>query len=452
MSSMSQIGYSGVNAAQIAMNTTANNIANLNTPGYSRLIAGFGSLAGQGQLAGGGVEVTGIRRMTSDFNNQQLWRAGAQAGYHATGGQYLGALEKLMGGEGSSISVGLDNFFAALSEATVSPESTALRQQVISETRNLTQRFNGLNRNIASQLSDLRQQRSSMTAEVNGLAANLAQVNQRIVEAQASGQDTSALRDHRENLVGELAQFAELRVNETADGALTISFGNGQPLVAGGSAATLSISTASDGTQELALTFAGTRFPLSQSQLGSGLGALHEVEQQQLLPTQQALREMAEQMASAINATLASGFDLNGNPGQALLTFDPTSGLLALTDLKPDELAFSDTAGEVGNNAVLLALIELKNQRITVGGQSVVLNDAYAGLLGEVASASRQNQEDLKTSVAVFEHAMGQRDSLSAVSENEEGINLMTYQKAFQTNMQVINTANQLFDSVLAAF
>ena len=116
MSSMSQIGYSGVNAAQIAMNTTANNIANLNTPGYSRLIAGFGSLAGQGQLAGGGVEVTGIRRMTSDFNNQQLWRAGAQAGYHATGGQYLGALEKLMGGEGSSISVGLDNFFAALSE------------------------------------------------------------------------------------------------------------------------------------------------------------------------------------------------------------------------------------------------------------------------------------------------------------------------------------------------
>lgn len=452
MSSMSQIGYSGVNAAQIAMNTTANNIANLNTPGYSRLIAGFGSLAGQGQLAGGGVEVTGIRRMTSDFNNQQLWRAGAQAGHHATGGQYLGALEKLMGGEGSSISVGLDKFFAALSEATVSPESTALRQQVISETRNLTQRFNGLNRNIANQLSDLRQQRSSMTAEVNGLAANLAQVNQRIVDAQASGQDTSALRDHRENLVGELAQFAELRVNETADGAFTISFGNGQPLVAGGSAATLAISTASDGTQELALTFAGTRFPLPQAQLGSGLGALHEVEQQQLLPTREALREMAEQMAGAINATLASGFDLNGNPGQALLTFNPISGLLELTDLKPDELAFSDTAGESGNNKVLLALIELKNQRITVGGNSVVLNDAYAGLLGEVASASRQNREDLETSVAVFQHALGQRDGLSAVSENEEGINLMTYQKAFQANMQVINTANQLFDSVLAAF
>ncbi|WPP00081.1 flagellar hook-associated protein FlgK [Pseudomonas sp. HR96] len=452
MSIMSQIGFSGVNAAQIAMNTTAQNLANLNTPGFSRLTTAFTSVGGQGGRIGGGVEVSGIRRMTSDFNNQQLWRAGSQASYHNGAGQYLGGLEKLMAGEGSSISVGLDKFFAALSEASTTPENIALRQQIISEARNLTQRFNGLNRNISDQLGDLRQQRSSMTSEVNGVAANIAVLNRRIADAQATGQDSSALRDQRETLVAELGQFAELRVRENPSGALDISFANGQPLVAGNTAATLQVTTLADGAQQLSLSFAGTAFPLQQERLGGSLGALHRMETEQLLPTRAALREMAGEMAAAINATLATGFDLDGNPGQALLSFNPANGQLELTDLRPEQLAFSSVAGEHGNNEVLLALLELKNREISIGGRPVMLNDAYAGLLGNVASASRQNLEDFKTAMGVLEHAQNQRDSLSAVSENEEAINLMTFQRTYQANMKVIETANQLFDSMLAAF
>lgn len=452
MSTMSQIGFSGINASQIAMNTTAQNLANLNTPGFSRLVASMGSLGGQGGRVGGGVEVTGIRRMTSDFNNQQLWRAGAQASYHAGADQYLGALEKLMAGEGSSIGVGLDNFFAALSEATASPEAIALRQQIISETRNLTQRFNGLNRNINNQLDDLRQQRTNMTTEVNGMASNIAKLNQRIVDAEAAGQDASALRDHRETLIGEIGQYVDVRVHENADGAMTLSFASGQPLVAGNTAASLAVTIGPNGEQAMTLNFAGSNFPLQQDRLGSGLGALYSVEHNQLLPTREALREMAEAVASAVNSTLATGFDLNGDPGKPLLAFNPVSGMLELTDIKPDELAFSAVAGEVGNNEVLLALLELKSLDISVGGNTVTLNGAYAGLLGEVASASRENQEDFKTAIDILKHTQNMRDTLSAVSENEEAINLMTYQQAYQANMKVIDTANQLFDSVLGAF
>ncbi len=163
---------------------------------------------------------------------------------------------------------------------------------------------------------------------------------------------------------------------------------------------------------------------------------------------------MASQLAQMVNDVLATGFDLDGNPGQPLFVYDPasTTALLRIEPLTAEQLAFSSTAGETGNNEVLLDLLGLKNQTITLNGSQVTLNDAYAGLLGQVASDSRQNQADLKSATAVTQQAQAQRDSVSAVSLDEEAVNLMTYQQAYQANMKVISTANQLFDDMLSAF
>ncbi|SEM62832.1 flagellar hook-associated protein 1 FlgK [Pseudomonas sp. ok272] len=455
MSILNQIAYSGVRAAQIAISTTGQNIANVNTPGFSRLNTVLGSLSGQGGLSiGGGVEVTSIRRLSNDFQNQQLWRATTEQNYYNNSQQYLTSLEGLMAGEGSSISVGLDRFFAAISEASASPSSIALRQQIISESKNLSQRFNGLNSNIDAQINALHEQRSAMVTEVNGLTANIALLNQKIVEAQSVGGDTSALRDHREGLVTSLSQYASLRINEVPDGSLSVALANGQPLVAGTTAGQLQVTKTVTGEQEMALAFAGTSFPLKQDGFGGAFGGLYEVEYNNLRPSQDALHDMASELAKMINDTLATGFDLAGNPGRALFTYNAssTSGMLTVTDLAPEDLAFSSAAGETGNNEVLLALLQLKGQTINVGGSRVTLNDAYAGLLGQVASASRQNQADLKSASAVTQQAQSQRDSVSAVSLDEEAVNLMTYQQAYQANMKVISTANQLFDEMLASF
>ena len=142
MSILGQIGYSGVRASQIALSATGQNIANVNTPGFSRLRPDLQSLGGQTSVSmGGGVQVGSIRRLSNDFQNQQLWRAGTDQNYFNTSQQYLTALEGLIDSEGSSVSVGLDNFFAALSEASSTPESIALRQQIIGESKQLAQRF-----------------------------------------------------------------------------------------------------------------------------------------------------------------------------------------------------------------------------------------------------------------------------------------------------------------------
>ncbi|HAB63898.1 MAG TPA: flagellar hook-associated protein FlgK, partial [Pseudomonas sp.] len=100
----------------------------------------------------------------------------------------------------------------------------------------------------------------------------------------------------------------------------------------------------------------------------------------------------------------------------------------------------------------LLTMLELKSSGVTVAGNTVPLNDAYAGLVGRVASTSRQNQADLRAATTVAEQAQAQRDSVSAVNLDEEAVNLMAYEQAYQANMKVISTSNDLFNAVLAMF
>ena len=455
MSILGQIGYSGVRASQIALSATGQNIANVNTPGFSRLAPDLHSLGGQTSVSiGGGVQVSSIRRLSNDFQNQQLWRASTDKNYFNTSQQYLTALEGLIDSEGSSVSVGLDNFFAALSEASSTPESIALRQQIIGESKQLAQRFNGLNSNIGTQLNALQGQRVAMTSEINGLSGNIAELNAQIREMESSGRDTATLRDYRDNLVKDLSQYAGIRVQEAADGTLNVSLANGQPLVAGATAGQLKVNTNLAGEQEMTLVFAKTTFPLNQQGIGGSLGGLYDMEYGALRPAQQDLHDMASAVATMVNNTLAAGFDLNGNPGQPLFSYNAgsTSGMLAVNPLGASELAFSGTAGEVGNNKTLLAMLELKSAGVQVAGNTVPLNDAYAGLVGRVASASRQNQADLRAATTVAEQAQAQRDSVSAVNLDEEAVNLMAYEQAYQANMKVISTSNDLFNAVLAMF
>lgn len=465
MSILSQIGYSGVRASQIALTATGQNIANVNTPGFSRLAPEQHALGGQTPTGiGGGVQVTSIRRLASDFQNQQLWRATTEKQYYGTTQQYLGALEGLVDSEGSSISVGLDNFYAALSEASSTPESIALRQQILGEAKQLAQRFNGLNGNIGIQLEALEGQRVSMVEEINGLASNIADLNQQILEMESSGRDTATLHDYRDNLVKDLSQFVGIRVQSAADGSLTVALANGQPLVAGSTAGTLKVGENLAGEQQLSLVFAKTSFPLVQDGLGGSLGGLYDMEYGALRPAQADLHDMAGALAQRVNDTLATGYDLDGNPGQPLFSYDAssTSALLTVNDLSTRELAFSaqapglDANGQpvpvVGDNQVLLALLETKAAKINVAGELVPLNDAYAGLVGRVASASRQNQADLAATTVVAKQAQAQRDSVSAVNLDEEAVNLMAYQQAYQANMKVIGTSNELFNAVLAMF
>lgn len=451
------IAYSGAQAAQAQLNTTAMNTANAYTKGYSRQrveLSAISSMSGSVMSAGDGVSVTSIRRISDQYLVNQLWQANSNNGYFSVAQQYFSGLESVLGGESTNIGTGMDKFFATLNEATTQPDSRALRQKIINEANALATRFNNINNVMSSQKTAIQNQRVATVNSMNTLSGNIANLNKRISELESSGANTGVLRDERDEMVKQLSELADIRVSEAADGSFTVAFKNGQPLVSGQTAATLEIKNQANGDQSLDLTFAGTVFGVDMA-TGGQLGSLYDYESGQLKKMQETVQGMAEGLANAFNEQLAKGFDLNNQTGKPLFVFDPTNpnGILQVTDISADELALSSEMDEPGNGGNLQSLIDIKGLELSIpylGNMS--LNDASAAIISDVGIASRQNQVEAKAAATVLHEVQLQRDSVSGVNPDEEAVNLLMFTQAYQSNLKVISTGDQLFSAVLSMF
>ncbi|NUW74140.1 flagellar hook-associated protein FlgK [Vibrio mediterranei] len=452
------IALSGMNANRVALDVTAQNVANINTPGYSRQQAVMASLAGgkyDKTNPGMGVEVTSIRRVTDQYLVKQTWSTASAANYASGYTSAMSQLENMLGADGFSLSAGLDSLFAALNDATTKPESTPLRQQVINESEALARRFNTLTESLHNQHKDVHDQRNAAISHANSLMSNIAEVNKQIVEMQGTGGNPAQLMDTRDALVGELSKVMEVKTTDQADGSIQVSLASGQPLVMGSDASVIkAIPDPSDPyLADIHIEFGNQTFA-AKGDLGGKLGSLHDYQVDVLKPYQVAIDDMARSLADEVNAVLAAGQDLNGNAGKALFSYDPANpaASLTITDIKSDELAFSSD-GNPGNSDNLKDLIAISNKPVTITGfGSLSLNDAFTAMVGETAIKARQADSDYQAKQSMFEQSVAARDNVSAVNSDEEAANLMTFANAHNANMKVISTANQLFDSVLQLF
>ena len=444
---------SGSNAAQAALGAASQNIANLQTPGYTRqgvLLTSLGS--GEGvRSAGSGVEIGALMRFSDAYKNQQMWRAASDQGARAQTQPYLTQLERIMGDDGSSISKGIDGFFTALNATAVDPTSTPLRQQIITSADAMAQNFNSIANVMSNQLLSLNQQRAAIVPQANTALQNIASLNQRISTSVAAGTNVSAMIDARDQLIDGLAAQMGIDVLDQPDGSRNIALKSGQPLVIGSLAATLSSNMTSTGDQTLTLDFAKSSYNLDPVAIGGQMGGLGDFEQNTLKPLQQSLQDMATQLTSKVNTQLALGTTMApppGNNGTALLVY--ANGKLGITpgfNAKDLALSLTGAAGDSGN---LQKLIDIKNQPISVSWVgNVLMSDADTQLVGKLGIYSQQNQALLKTSNTVRAQAVDDWKSTSGVNKDEEAMNLVEFQNMYQANMKVISVANTLFDATL---
>lgn len=438
--SMLNIGFSGLNAAQIALNVTAQNIANVNTIGYSRQEAMMGSLSGFGRLDNGmGVEVTGVRRITDDYLVSQHWRSRSSTGASYSFHQYINTTEQLLGSESMNIAKGLDSFFASLSAALDSPETSAQRSQIVSSAGALANRFGQLNESMLTQEKQIDDQLNSTVSQVNSYLKQVAELNTQISEQASKGVNTSVLEDSREQIVRELSTFMEVRVNRQSDGSFSLSLPQGQPLVLAGSSSTLSLAGDS-----LSLSFGPQSFDVPKLHGGSLAGVL-EYRTTVLRPLRDELNQIAKKLADDFNAKQIGGVDLHGNPGKSLFTYDPLnpSGTLKIADgFTGDDLAFAKAGGGSGDNRNLQELLTIKDSQY----------DAYSALLGRMAVQSGQAKATMEADANMEKQLATKLSSVSGVNTDEEGVKIMAYTKAYQANAKVISTSDQLFNSILNMF
>ncbi|HFK4760455.1 TPA: flagellar hook-associated protein FlgK [Citrobacter farmeri] len=452
---MITIGYSGANTAQVELNVTAQNTANAMTDGYTRqvaVISSIGASSGSMNSAGNGVQVDSIRRVSNQYQVNQVWYAASDNGYYSTQQEYLTQLETVLSDENSSLSAGFDNFFAALNEATTSPDDSALRQQVISEAGALSLRINNTLSYIDSQSGEIASQEQAMVEQVNTLTSGIASYNQQIADAEANGDNASALYDARDQMVEQLSGIMDVQVSIDDKGNYNVTLQNGQPLVSGQQSSTIALETNADGSQSMSLTFAGTTSSMT-SDTGGSLGALFDYQNQVLSPLSDSINSMASQFADAVNTQLAQGYDLNGNPGEPLFIYDANDANGPLTvnpDLSADELAFSSSPDESGNSDNLQALIAISSEPLEIDNfGTVTVGEACSTIISDIGIYSQQNQTEAQAASTVYAEAQNQQSNISGVSMDEEAVNLITYQQIYEANLKVISTGAEIFDSVL---
>ena len=453
---------SGALASQLALSATSQNIANLQTKGYTRQAALLSSVGADssGKAVGNGVQVSSLIRFSDGYKSQQMWRAASEAGYYSQTQPDLTQLERVMGDESASLSVAVDGFFASLNAvAGDSATSTPLRQQVLTSANLLAQRFNSQNNIYNAQQTSVSQQRSAVVDSANSNIGKIAALNARISQGNAVGAPVSSLIDARDLAIDELAGQVALEVSEQPGGVRDISLKTGQALVIGNVAGKLS-SKGGVGGQSFELEFASTTFGLDAARLGGMLGGLSAYERDTLKPMQQAVKQMANDLSFRINQQLKAGYTIDGRTGADvtdLFVFDATgTNMLSVADgLKPGDLAFAaeNNPGDSGNLGILVGI---NGEKITFTDPdplnlgTVMFSDIDAQLVGKLGVLSQQNQASLGTARTMRTHAEEDWLSTSGVNQDEEAINLVEYQNMYQANMKVMSVANSLFDATLA--
>ncbi len=230
---------SSLNAQQAVIANTANNIANVNTPGYARrtleLQARGSSASGAGVNLGNGVDIGALARQTNGFLDRLARIAGGEAQRYAVEDEFLSRAESLFALDGSTntISSAYNQFFDALDDLSLNPASIELRANMMERAQDLVTSISNTYNDLASLQAEADQRIAVELNTINSITTQLADLNGQIKTREATGNVAAGERDQRDQLLSKLAEKMSFDITEVSDGTINISLSNGFVLVSG---------------------------------------------------------------------------------------------------------------------------------------------------------------------------------------------------------------------------
>lgn len=323
-SSVFGIGVSGLNAANLGLTTTGHNIANVNTDGFSRQrlaqSAPYPLLSGSG-FNGLGVKVDSITRMYDRFLTKSVEVAQTQSAYQSTRLSHLAEINNIVADPNAGVSPALQDFFSNVQNVATNPASPPARQAMLASAQTLVNRFQVFSQRLEEQRNALNGEISDTIGNINSYSEQIAELNNRIVIAQSSGQPPNDLLDQRDLLVKDLNKLVKANTLTLDDGSINVFIGNGQGLVVGGVVNKLTAQPNPADPKRITVGYQQndqTIF-LPENQLSGGqLGALLDYRRQSLDLAQNSLERTALGFIETFNQQHKAGQDLNGNLGKNL--------------------------------------------------------------------------------------------------------------------------------------
>lgn len=451
--------FSSINTAlsairynQVALDMASNNIANASTDGYVRRRIVGASVGGPTAPAmwskydghGDGVRVAASQRMVDALLDTRVRREHGSLSYLQTTQTVLKRLDDAIAEPSDhGVAAALQDFRASWHDLANNPGGDAARQQVLGRAATLVESIHSQVTNVTGEEADQRVHMLSLVSDVSSAASDLAALNQTILSSEANGNDVADLHDQRDQLALKLSELTGAVTTVRPDGMYDVSVA-GQSLVSGNTAATLTIASGitptgdSDGSSlSLAITDGSGTVPVTG--LGGEVGAVSDLLTTVLPGYRAGLDAVAKDLADTVNAQHAAGYDAAGAPGGAFFGYDPANPAATLTVAVTDtsKIAAASVAGTVdGNNADALS------QAGDVEGAYQRLVNSF-GVDVATLNSRTTNQQTLTDSVDAS------REQQAGVNLDEETVNLMTAQRAYQAAARVMSTLDEVMDTLI---
>ncbi|KNC20030.1 hypothetical protein AC792_02995 [Arthrobacter sp. RIT-PI-e] len=442
--------YSGLAAARAGLDITGQNIANANTPGYTRQRLETSSVAAtppsmftQGTRAGEGVLTQGVARLGDAHLDARVRITAGTAGYAAVRAQAYSNLETGLREPGEQgVSDSLNHFWAGWSELSTNVDLESSAAPLLSAANELTSRISTGYREVENQWASLRSSTEGLVAEVNGAAGQVAELNRQIRSATAAGTSANELIDRRTMLTADIAGLTGATVRNNDDGTTDVLIAGGA-LVSGTTARSLQVSGPTQLGSDAAVQVEWTQRPgvsagVESGELAGALSLLAPVASGGALAQAAAgYDSFAEQLAGQVNGVLAEAgkppfFTFAAGRAAATLTVAPTTPRELITGL-----------AEGGFNGTLTDKV---SQLSTKPGSPDASWSAFVTGLGAAARVELRGNKLAEVSAT---SAVQQQLGAGSVSMDEEQLDLLKYQHAYQGAARVMTAIDEMLDVLI---
>jgi len=449
-----EIGRRALLTHQAALQTIGHNIANANTPGYSRQRVNISSTSPEdsrfGKI-GSGVTVADIRHIRDLFLGEQFRQESKNLGQWTYKGKIMIQIESVFSEPGENgLSDLLNRFWDSWGELSTNPNSVSNRVAILEEAKLMTNAFHQLANQLNELSESIDKEIVNTTDGINTLTLSIARLNDKIKIQEAGGDHANDMRDQRDLLIDRLATIIDVNTIARDDGTTTVYIG-AMTIVDGPDS--LKIQTKQlnvDGTLKHELFWENTSVPVRN--LNGRLASMYEARDKIIPKYRQRLDRLAGSMIDQVNQLHSAGSGLNGSTGFNFFNsvFTDAANISVNNDLILDPAKVAASAsGEQGDNVVALDIQDLRNIKV-LDNNTRSLNDFYNGIVSELGIETNTAISFTNNFELLLHQIENAKESVQGVSLDEEMTNMIRFQHAYDAAARVITAIDQALDTVIS--
>lgn len=449
MKTLFEISKSGLRSAETSLSVTANNVVNADTPGYSRqrIEKEPVSVRLSGFQAGLGVNITSIRRLRNEMADVQLNEKRQSMGYMEGKAKIFEQMEAFMASDsGRDLDLRISRLFDTFSELSADPQDFSVRNNLIAEAEQLTDKLGDISRNIDRTSEMVRDSAFSTLKNINSLLGELEALNKTVVRSQGTGQPDHAALDLQVGKLEELSELVDFESRVIENGTLELRIGGITVLDADGAKF---INPEVNDVDKMYLLRLESGKILKPS--GGKLGAAIEMYENEIPELKERLDLVAGTLVDEFNEIHTQGYGLED--GTVRNFFNPaysTAADIRLNEaIKNDHqhIAASSESGEAGNGEIATQLAELRNSPVIAGRK-------FTDYAVELISKPGERLSDLNSKIEARDSEIQmlkiQQEREAGVNIDEELSQMIQYQNAYQGAARVMSAAQQMYDTLIS--